>query len=315
MRRYIIPILLLPIASLFAAAQTPRNGTLHKDIEVEQQTAPTRRDAARISVLPEVTLPALAKKQLLFSDRVVTAPVPNVASSLAPVAWTDPEAFTSQRGYVVAGVFPLLFNADLSAGYRIIDNNRTRLSAWLQYDGDIYRRDGHTWRSHQLDLGADLHQAIGRKSMLDAAVSYTWGRANQWQMQGIDDMSRTVCIGALDAAFSSKAAALDYKASFKVERAGFSHLKWDEIFAGPNTVTSPLHQTLFNIGGEAALPTGDNSNFGIGLTLDILNTASHNKPMIPFVGETLQAQNGKTSALLSVSPRWALHSSAATLSV
>lgn len=305
--------LLLPLVPVAAGAQT-QAPTLHKDIEVEQKSTPTRRDATRITLLPTVTLPAISDTPLTYSNRVVQAPVPNVISTLAPAAWTDPDTDPDRRGYVVAGVFPIYFNADVSAGYRFVDNDRTRLSAWGQYDGSAYRSGRYTsghkamWHDHQLSLGADLRQAVGSKSTLDAAVSYTWGRADQWQQPMVARMSRTVNIGALDLGFASRAGALGYNASLRVERLGFNHLRWDGTLApagedAPN-ILDPLHQTLFRLGGEATIAAGQKSDFTVGLDLDLLNTAPHNSVCPPYTFNSMTPRGGDTDGLLRLNPRW-----------
>ncbi len=305
--------LLLPLLPVAAVAQT-QAPVLHKDIEVEQKSTPTRHDATRISLLPTVTLPAISDTPLPYSDRVVQAPVPNVISTLAPAAWTDPDADPDSRGYVVAGLFPVYFNADVSAGYRFVDNDRTRLSAWGQYDGSAYRRGRYIstrramWHDHQLSLGADLRQAVGTRGTLDAGLSYTWGRADMWQQPSIARMSRTVNIGALDLAYASRANALDYNASLRVERLGFSHLRWDEylIPAGLTApeIPDPLHQTLFRLGGEASIASGQNSDFSLRLGLDLLNSATHNTVHPPYTFYSMTPRGGDTDGLLRLNPRW-----------
>ena len=62
---------------------------LHKDITVEQEITPSRREASRIAVLPTVTLSPVRAASLSYSNKVVTTRVPNTFSVLDPVAWGD----------------------------------------------------------------------------------------------------------------------------------------------------------------------------------------------------------------------------------
>lgn len=168
------------IFSLCLALGTPLFGQgLHKEINVEQEIVPVKRDAARITILPTLQLPAVSKPQLAFSNRVVTTRVPNSISTLEPVAYGENLFSSPYRGYVALGLGAPLFNGAFSAGYRILDTDRTRLSAWGQYDGDIYTQKTDErkeyWRDHSASLGVDLHQAIGSKSFLNAGVDYTYG--------------------------------------------------------------------------------------------------------------------------------------------
>ena len=101
---------------------------LHKEINVEQKIEPVKREAARINLLPSLQLPPVARPQLSFSDRVVTAHVPNTINTLDPVAFGDRLYVSPYRGYVALGLGAPLFNATFSAGYRAIDNDRTATS-------------------------------------------------------------------------------------------------------------------------------------------------------------------------------------------
>ena len=60
---------------------------LHKEITVEQQIVPKKREASRIKVLPTLSLPAIQPVKLNFSDRVITARVPNAITTLEPIAF------------------------------------------------------------------------------------------------------------------------------------------------------------------------------------------------------------------------------------
>ena len=117
---------------------------LHKDITVEQEVTPSRRDAARITVLPTVSLAPVKATGLSYSNKVVTTRVPNTFTTLDPVAWGDGVFTTPYRGYLDLGVGGPLMIGDVSAGYRIVDRSATRLNLWGQYNGDVYKRASTT---------------------------------------------------------------------------------------------------------------------------------------------------------------------------
>ena len=184
------PRIALISLSLAAAVAASAQG-LHKEITVDQKIDPVKREASRITVLPTLPLPALSRAQLSFSDRVVTAPVPNSYSILAPMAYGDHLYTSPYRGYISLGAGAPLFNATASAGYRILSTEKTRLSLWGQYDGDIYTTttsiplvtpDNLTtgyndvknyWRDHSATIGADLHTLVGKTSAVEASLNYT----------------------------------------------------------------------------------------------------------------------------------------------
>ncbi|MDE5650512.1 MAG: hypothetical protein K2I35_05830, partial [Duncaniella sp.] len=93
-KKAIILALALPVcAGVFAQG-------LHKEITVEQQIVPKKRDASRITVLPTVTLPPIQPVRLSFSDRVVTSRPASTITTLEPVAFGDKLYTSPYRGYV-----------------------------------------------------------------------------------------------------------------------------------------------------------------------------------------------------------------------
>ncbi|MDE6783334.1 MAG: hypothetical protein K2J17_06390, partial [Paramuribaculum sp.] len=127
--------------------------------------------------------PAGGQNYLSYSLQSLSVPVPASYGTLEPAAIADTLATISSRGYARLGLMSI-FNVDASAGYKIFDTDRTRLSAWLQYDASAYRgsysRDpgfgSRFVHNHAATIGATLHQAVGRESFIDAGLDYTYGR-------------------------------------------------------------------------------------------------------------------------------------------
>ena len=107
---------------------------LTKEITVEKDIIPIEREASRIDRLPQLRLPAVSMKKLSWSDRAVSAPVTASLATLAPASYLSSMERPEHKGYVYAGYFPAL-QAEVSAGYRFVDNENTIAGAWLQYDG------------------------------------------------------------------------------------------------------------------------------------------------------------------------------------
>lgn len=178
---------------LAAAAMMPLAGmaqSLNKEITVERDIVPEQREATRIGFTPRVTLRPVTLKQLAYSETGVTARVPASISVLDPAAYADSIYVSPYRGYAAVGFMPR-FNAGLSLGYRIIDTERTRLGAWLQYDGKSYR---HTYgnppggecatderwdadfKRNTATAAVDFRQLVGSRSAIDMNLDYTFAR-------------------------------------------------------------------------------------------------------------------------------------------
>ena len=180
---------------LAAAAIMPIAGmaqSLNKEITVERDIVPEQREATRIGFTPRITLRPVTLKQLAYSENGVTARVPASISVLDPAAYADSIYVSPYKGYAAIGFMPR-YNAALSLGYRIIDTERTRLGAWLQYDGTSYRHSweevadgecatdpGHDadYKRHTATAAVDLHQLVGSRSAVDVDVDYTFVRYN-----------------------------------------------------------------------------------------------------------------------------------------
>lgn len=139
--------------------------------------------ASRLPFTPALpTTPTGGQKYLSYSLQSLSVAVPSSYATLEPAAIADTLATISSRGYARLGLMSI-FNVDASAGYKILDTDRTRLSAWLQYDASTYRgcytRDqGFGTRfvhNHAATIGTTLHQAVGRESFIDAGLDYTYG--------------------------------------------------------------------------------------------------------------------------------------------
>lgn len=155
---------------------------LTKEITVEKDIVPIEREASRIDMLPQLRLPAVAMKKLSWSDRAVSAPVTATISTLAPASYLASMDKPEYKGYVYAGYFPSL-QADLSAGYRFVDDETTVAGAWLQYDGSQYKARNIAdnkldYRDHTAKIGFDARHRFESAGTLSGRVGYMFSSFN-----------------------------------------------------------------------------------------------------------------------------------------
>lgn len=161
---------------------------LHTEVEVRYNETPQLREINKIGMTPTISLPAERSVRMPYSTSDVRVGVPGSISTLEPAAYADTIYTSPYRGYAALGFMPM-FNLGASAGYKFLDTDHTRLNAWMQYDGTAYKgtmmpvspADGESKgyvRRQTATVGADLHQAVGRESFIDAGVDYTFARYN-----------------------------------------------------------------------------------------------------------------------------------------
>lgn len=286
--RYILASL-AAVAALGASAQG-----LHQEIDVEREIVPVERDATRINTLPALVLPPIAPARLTFSERVVTARVPNSASPLDPTAYGDTLAPSPWRGYAALGIFPL-YNVDFSAGYRILDTSRSRLSLWTQYDGRVYRKergesyDTRYWRDHTVSAGLDYGQKIGRKSFLDASLNYTFSSHTLTPLSRPHHQLEADRVN-FDAAYRSRAEGLSYRIAARYSHFGYckQDMEW-----------TPAKQNLFGLDLGGQIRAGEPSWVKLDADIAVLSTSKHINSMEPTV-----IDGGESSGLLTLSPAY-----------
>lgn len=188
------------ITTIFAAATgcavTISAQSLKKDITVVHDYEPEYVEVSPMPVNPAVTLPADTVRQLNYSGRRVSVTPESGITPLPSAPYADSIYTTPYRGYAALGFMPK-FNMAASAGYKILDTDRTRLNGWLQYDGAVYSNpapspdhSGNLYvRRHTATLGAQLHQAVGRESYIDLGGTYTYNRFNTPALGDIDNQN------------------------------------------------------------------------------------------------------------------------------
>lgn len=311
------------LSSLFALVFTGSAWAqdLHKDITVEQEITPSRREASRIAVLPTVSLSPVKAASLSYSNKVVTTGVPNTFSVLDPVAWGDKIYTSPYRGYFDFGIGGPLFVGDVSSGYRILDNDKTRLSLWGQYNGDAYKRSRTTWHDHTASLGLDLHQAVGRKAFLDAGLDYTYGFHDMAAFEGGRFSQSTSSVNA-SVSLSAHHSGLDYVAALRYGHFGYynPHLPVlqspaDGGLLDPYNGYEPVRQNQLGLSFGGRVAAGATSCVGVDLSADFLATGKHYVASIPFYEEDVELSRSRTTGLVTLTPYFENRSASTTLRI
>lgn len=179
-------IALTAILAMTVAAGSAQD--LNTEVEVRYNVTPQLRDFSKIALTPTISVPQTATVTPPYSYTDVRVGVPGSITTLEAAAYADTIYTSPWRGYASLGFMPK-YNLGASAGYKFLDNDHTRLNAWLQYDGtayegrpmasgnEAYGRDRYM-RSNTATIGAALHQAVGRESFIDAGVDYSFSRFN-----------------------------------------------------------------------------------------------------------------------------------------
>lgn len=177
------------LAAAIAAMPCAVAEELDTEISIERQVVPEHRTANRLNLLPRLELPAVTQVRLKSTDRATAVAVPAYVSTLDPAAYGTSAEKYPWRGYASIGYFPA-FNLGASAGYRIVDKEKTTVDAWLQYDGASWHGNTPVSGSltgedarvglhrHTATVGADFTQRVGGKSAFDASLVYTFSNWN-----------------------------------------------------------------------------------------------------------------------------------------
>lgn len=320
-----------PAVSAQTPAQTPAQ-TLHKDITVESKANPDYRDANRIPQLPELDLPPVKTPPLVFSDRAVTARVPNSLTTLPPAAWADPEADPGYKGYLRGGIFPFVYNAELAAGYRFKNTERTIFGISLDYAGDIYRRNETvhpyyhetglfgtetrkvTWRDQSLGVALRLRKLTGKTGRFDLDLTYRLGSHSIYDGGIYSDYTPAVEVNTthnpgLKLGYTGSVRGFSYKVGLRGDAFWF----WDGdnadyVYLDPDMPVYPhkgnADQIRYGLNASGSLVTGEYSHIDLGIDLDAVRTDDFSSPLFPFDYGDWATVGSRTQTILDLNPRF-----------
>lgn len=273
--------IVIAATAVTACAATVAAEDLRTEIEVDRTVVPVQRPATRLRTMsPVLVTPDVKRQTLSMSEYSAASDFAPTFNLLEPASYPALRSLSTYRGYASVGYFPG-FNLGASAGYRFINSEKTRLGAWLQYNGSSYNShiaaggDGRpTVSDNTVTLGADFAQRFGKKSNLMIGVDYTHAAlslptdADPSQKQGIN-------LADVKASWWSTIGKLGYHANV-----GFSHtgLTKDIAFLSPASVSSRSltaageNRVTVALGTTGRLKSASSSWIGIELKADILHT-------------------------------------------
>lgn len=192
MRKSYIAFVLAAGTFFHSTAQQP---DMRAEINVDRTVVPVQRVATPLaSSSPIVLVPEIETYSLSLTDYSTPSEYDNTIRPLLASPFPGLKGQTPYRGYLSIGYFPL-FNAGVSAGYRILETQNTSLGVWMQYDGYNYHAHGpfarkadgtlQSVRDNTVTLGADFSQRLGKRNRLTASLNYTYGSQIQPYLSGV----------------------------------------------------------------------------------------------------------------------------------
>lgn len=291
---------------------------LSQQVEVEHSVSPEHRDFSPLSQTPTVNLPALYIAPLSYSDRYSGVRVTPTASKLEAPAPQDSSWLNRYKGYATLGYWPA-YHLDLSAGYRILDTDKTRLSAWGQINGANYTHAGSEHKRTQLAVGADLKQAVGHRSTVDAGLAYRFAAFNSpYSYTGtyesfFGQWNQYVNSVNLLAAWHSSIGEMKYNVRGEYEY--FAYAKslpaaaWYDFTS--RAALRPARESVVSLGADAKMPFGEKSAVALGVNFDFLHdgTSAAANYVWDMGGYRLHPDGGYNRALLGLTPTYSLSGS------
>ena len=272
-----LTLLCAAAAALHTSAQS-----LKKEINVRHESSPERIDSRRLSINPLITLPQATAQHLRYSARDVRIDIPEAVTTLSPASFGDTLPSSPFRGYASLG-FMAAYNLDLSAGYKLFDTDRTRLNAWLQYNGTAYRNDdiSNYVRRHTATAGMSLRQAVGRESFIDASLDYTFARYNTLPFTDDFDRPESLHYQNIHRLNASALWSMNRAEFFCGIGAGYSRFSYSDqvpyigsVVGGnsgqPDVAGENVFRVLATLGGNAS----DSQRIGIDMDLSIVSNSA-----------------------------------------
>ncbi|MDE5554432.1 MAG: hypothetical protein K2J10_04535 [Muribaculaceae bacterium] len=312
MKTNITPLRSLTVATLLAAMLNASAKDLKTEITVDRTIVPVEREATRLgSLTPQLLSSPVTMRRLSLADYTDPAAITRSASTLNPAAYADTFALSPYRGYASLGYFPV-FNLGASAGYKFIDNSRTRLGAWLQYDGYSYKpydekvSDGK-YTNNAITVGASLAQRVGSQSSVGARIGYTYGSVGL--PSNFENNSQNANIFDADLSWWSRTRLIGYRLI-----AGFSHFGYGKDNYFDKTIFSDIpnraltvkaaSENRFNFnGGLAFFGSSVSPRGGIDVSADFVSR----KNGIELTPENYQPISDGTLGIMSLTPYFTFH--------
>ena len=295
---------------LSAAAQTQ----LSTEVVVDRTVEPARRAATRpANLYPELVLPPVGHIDLNTARYAGFGPVTRDYTPLAAASAPALTSISPWRGYLSAGYFPT-YNLGVSAGYRLLNSHRTRLSLWGQFDGMSFKDKDESNFSQKFNgarIGIDLSQRVGENSHLTAKLS---GGYDSYESMLLE--RQTLGTADLSVSWLSKAGPVHYLVGISgaLDSYGDAALRADKDIK----ITAP-DQRMFGFAAAASYAFDRNQRAGLDIEGDWVSSSCGPTPLgtvgfTPFyawqsrrfaarLGARLDVATGGEGSKFSAAPR------------
>lgn len=309
MKRYCISFL-LAFGAIACVQAFGQDKELNKEITVDRDFVPVEQKASKANVLPDVYTPqpVAGAASIGYSDWAVPAEVPATAVTLSPYGYGTSRDISSNRGYFEFGIGTCL-NMLGSAGYRLADLERTKMSIWLQHNStwtgknksrnSLFAIDQH-WNDNV--LGLDFSHRFD-KGTLTANTFYHYDNFNYFgRMKDgwpAADSTQSVNEFRIDVGWTGdykERRGLNYSFHAMYNYFGFSHDVFD-----PMQGNSENHLRL-TLNGDYG--SSDVSHVGVDMGFDFINYNIHH---YDYLNET-SAVGHENLGVFSVMPYYAYRS-------
>lgn len=274
---------------------------LSKEITIEKEIIPEHRSAIKLDVEPKSVSRAMTKKTPVFKEQYTVSEVPANIATLEPASCGDTLKNLKYRGYVDVGYFPI-YNSVVSAGYRFLNTETTRLNAWLQYDGKVYDAEmlpdeELTLRSHMIELGASVSHKVNRFSWVTAGVDYSYNHYNI--PTEISSYNESVNDLGLNIGWNSQVGVLKYNVGID-----FGHFAYGQKGYHLGKKAKPVRENLIAFAGSAVMPYAENLNIGLDAKIHIVNYNRNNILLVDTLGHLkLGEADAPSYSIVSLIPR------------
>lgn len=300
---------------------------LNQEITVEHEIVPVKREALKLAMTPEITLPAIKMTPLSLITRGVGITLSPDAALLGPVQSPALRPDTIHTGYAALGYWPL-YNLAVSAG---IGGRSKALTgnAWVQFDGHKYKRndpfhipDSDPYeiesRRNTLTAGGRASVATGAGS-LNASLAYTadWYNSIYNSTQSFDSFDFSL-------GFNSPASHRDliWHIGAMFGLAGFGDGeqpfqtyadKWDGWQSSDNVVAySPVKESTVNVDAGFDYGLSDRSQAGLNISFDYQRDnrrsgmGTSGEKYSP--GEIYDLGENHSTGVVTLRPQWSIDS-------
>ena len=260
---------------------------LNESLTVEGEYVPVIRHQERINTLPEKLNNKLQQSNLNVASKGVPTEIGDDIYALPVTGWRTTRSVSDNKGYVDFGMGSYL-NIVGSAGYRFLDEEKTKAGAWLQHNSSLgYVAKDFDWsgwsgveglpdksKKFRTDTRVTLYGShdfgVGH---LDANLSYRFGRFNYYgvketyinnfgniPMQNLNDVGMNIGWQGRKV----EKTGLNYNFDFSYRHFGY-HRNFNE-----DKIRKTQKENHFSLGAKLLMPWDNGSFVGLDVLADMV---------------------------------------------